>query len=159
MDAIDLFTNHRKMLICDLIQFLANAPEGSDMSVLEPLADKIEHMCIHIGSPSSVKPMLESICNRKVKKWGNDYDNKGKQLTGYPQWVIDRHYQDTRKGTHNILIGHFRWNHTVYQVNRDDANYINAYFLERSFPITQGPKRSMLDKFKMSVEDYKNFRN
>lgn len=75
---------------------------------LDALARKIEHMIDNIGSPDSVKPMLESICKNRIKK-------------------------HTKKGCKNIDgdflgYGHFRWDYKVYTLNEEEIKKIKEFF-------------------------------
>ncbi len=135
MDAIDLYTNKDKILTKYIDDFVENY-KGDDIRPIKALADKIKHMCFNIGSPISVKPMLKSICKMQIKKWqaqdeyGDKKNIRGKQLHGSPQWYLDKYYQ-TKNGTHNIDIGHFRWDWGAYMISRDDADYIMQYFFQK----------------------------
>ena len=46
-------------------KYLSNA----DYEALGALADKMEHMIFNIGCPTSIKGMLNSIVERKIKHW------------------------------------------------------------------------------------------
>lgn len=109
-----------------------------DFEAIEALSDKIKHMTLYIGCPNSVEPMLQSIAERKVKRWqGNDalttenhvvYEEgrpkvvkgfkKGKQLRTKQQKArVSKsigYYGDTGK----IIVGHFRWNNQGYILSR-----------------------------------------
>ena len=67
-DAIDAFVDHRAALDRLLGNF-QNDYDGDQPELIKALADKIEHICIYLGSPCSIKPMLRSIVTLKLKRW------------------------------------------------------------------------------------------
>lgn len=147
MDILDIYCNRQKMLEQELKDFV-DEYDGKNGEMINALADKINHMCNNIGCPSSVKPMLLSICERKIKKWAKG-DDRGKQLHGFPTWYIDRHYQiknnrePEKNGKHDIDVGHFRWNWKSYMIDRDDAEYIFHFFFDKEI-IKQKAKKLKL---------------
>lgn len=129
MEILFYIANQRKLLQNELDAFI-DSYTGENAEAIKALTEKIYHMCFNIGSPSSVKPMLESIVTGKVKTWSNDYDDRGKQLTGYHISYITNKYQDIRTGKLNIVKGHFRWDFKAYTLDRDDLLYIKKHFLD-----------------------------
>jgi hypothetical protein len=81
--------------------------------------------------------MLQSIAYRKIKKWAKNEEyntndksvTRGKQLHGMPQWLLNNYYQE-KDGKLTIDIGHFRWDWKAYSVDRDEADWIQKYFLD-----------------------------
>jgi len=149
MNAIELVTNHRTILQNELKDFVIKY-NGAQPLLIAALAEKIEWMCLHIGSPSSVMPMLNSICNGKIKYWCNG-DNKGKQLNSriHRDELERKHCEltynqiegtDGSKESHfnrvvlreEFLKGHFRWNYGAYMCDYQTRDYIKAYFIDKN---------------------------
>ena len=109
---------------------------GNEIEPIKALADKIEHMTFHIGSPSSVVPMLKSICSRKVKRWYRDphklwyKDNKGQTQLALrlqvPSWMSNKTAKALSR--FDFLQGHSRWNYRAYMLTREHTDYINQFF-------------------------------
>lgn len=107
-----------------------------DYEGIEALVDKIEHMTLNIGCPSSVTPMLQSIVNRKIKHWqgehmfyGNLYQKgweKGKQLKTKDNINFIRKHQEY---PNSVISGHFRWNNRGYLLSRTATDLIEQIFL------------------------------
>jgi hypothetical protein len=136
MNAVEVYVNHRQLLATELADFIRQY-KGEQPELIEALADKIDHMCNTIGSPSSVIPMLKSIIKGKLKVWSTDWDSKGKQLD--PRIHISqlkREYCDiNHKGEviyEKFVKGHFRWNHGAYVANYYTRNYIKAYYIDNN---------------------------
>ena len=132
-----------------------------DFEAIEALTDKIEHMTCIIGCPISVRPMLESIANRKIKHWQADDNIETKNKTefrfnkelGYgKEFIIGRAFKKGRQlkskndikkvykhdGYNHIPIekrvisGHFRWNNRGYILTRRATDLL-LQFLETKF--------------------------
>ena len=118
---------------------------GNEIEPIKALADKIDHMTFNIGSPSSVVPMLKSICSRKVKQWypepkdnwkKYDYSKKKfpyKLTAKVPIYMSTSDakalYNKRQNGLgENILRGHFRWNYRAYMLTREHTDYIQQFF-------------------------------
>lgn len=117
----------------ELESFL-NGYDGAQLDVMSALVDKIEHMIWNIGSPVSIEPMLKSIANGNIKKWGVMYDKHYfktvKQLKGMHITEIQRKCED-------VMVGHFRWNHRGYMVDRYTRDYIfNFWFNDAFVPVS-----------------------
>lgn len=147
MDAIDMCSEHRRLLEVQMNEFTSSY-EGDQRELIEALAEKIIHMCIYIGSPSSVKPMLQSIVNGKKKTWGvltgkgvrNRYNDgnvvkvnpylhpqcKTKMYSAHNMWGSSNDHSEG-----NLITGHFRWNWQAYNVHRDTRDYINEFFFTK----------------------------
>lgn len=152
MNSIETAATWRKTLTDDLDKFI-KMYNGTQLNLISALADKIKHMCINIGSPSSVMPMLKSIVKGKLKSWYlGDYNTLPVKLN--PRMHIaekDRKYSDWEyvqiEGTtgeceshwrkivtsKNYIKGHFRWNFgNAYVANYETRNYIQAYFIDKN---------------------------
>lgn len=132
MDVLDTISN-RNVLIKGEVDLMVSCYKGDNLDVIAALGDKIMHMCLNIGCPSSVKPMLKSIINGKIKMWsiGNHYYNKdefthkGHQLHGYATGRVHRTL--TKE---DYVQGHFRWNHMGYMLHRSDRDFLNDFFFK-----------------------------
>jgi len=132
MDALDLVSNQRQILATEL-ELMLSCYSGSNYEIMAALADKIQHMCLNIGCPSSVKPMLQSMVNGRVKMWatgigyyGSDkIKEKGTQLHGCSTGRIHRTWAKDE-----YVKGHFRWNHTAYMLLREDRDFLREFFFE-----------------------------
>jgi hypothetical protein len=151
MNAIELCANHILILKKELEGFIQEY-NGDQPFLISALAEKIEHMCVQIGSPSSVMPMLKSIVNGKIKTWSTNYDNFGEKLNPRMHRAeLERKHCDLKhkqiegtKGdkeshwrriviTENFIKGHFRWNHGgTYIANYHTRDYIKAYFIDKN---------------------------
>lgn len=129
MDVLDTISNRRQLLENELAVML-NSYKGDNLETMVALADKIEHMCLRIGCPSSVKPMLNSIINGKIKMWasglgyGKLYE-KGNQIHGLNTGRIHRTWKKE-----DYEQGHFRWNHKGYMVTREDRDFLKLFFID-----------------------------
>lgn len=106
-----------------------------DFEAIEALTGKIKHMCLYIGCPNSVTPMIESIISRKIKYWsshtlfyGDNPIRKGMQLK--TKDCRDRvkkntQYEYQKSG---ILKGHFRWNDRGYILSRQCTELLEQYY-------------------------------
>jgi hypothetical protein len=107
-----------------------------DFEAIDALSDKILHMVLHIGCPSSVPGMIESICNRKIKHWVA-YDS----YCGGDSFIYHKGIQIKSKGVHcrvmkdrdchndkNIISGHFRWNNRGYILSRRASELLREYY-------------------------------
>lgn len=108
-----------------------------DFDAIQALTDKIEHICINIGSPCSVKPMLESIISRKIKHWsgytlflGDSTIKKGMQLKTKNQRNMCKKATEYEYQKSGIVSGHFRWNNRGYMLSRRATNLLEIYYLE-----------------------------
>ncbi len=149
MSAVETYANIRKSLEIELQDFVT-LYTGSQVVVISALADKITHMCNYIGSPSSVLPMLQSIVNGKVKKWGSDNCGyKGvEQLTGMHITQIDRKYE-------NVKTGHFRWNFKAYKVDRETRDYIRRFYFENDIVNLRKESKAHKGGLRMGVKHLK----
>lgn len=125
---------------------------AEDFEAIQALTDKIKHMICNIGCPNSVRPMLESICTRKIKRWqGNTsietdnhttwiWDNekrkqkvvvkgfkKGKQLKTIDQVARVKKSKGYYNDAGIVLVGHFRWNNRGYMLSRRCTDLLNFY--------------------------------
>lgn len=133
-----------------------------DFDGIQALTSKIQHMCIQIGCPNSVNPMIESIINRKLKRWlGNDplmgstedkhksvrvegklfpklkksfvgY-HKGKQLRTNNDLARVRKSQTYYNDPSEVLVGHFRWNNRGYILSRQCTELLSHYYYSEFF--------------------------
>ena len=132
MDALDLVSNQRQILATEL-ELMLSCYKGSNYEIIAALAEKIQHMCLNIGCPSSVKPMLQSMVNGRVKMWGTGIGSfqagkireKGAQLHGCNTGRIHRTWEKDA-----YVKGHFRWNHTAYMLLREDRDFLREFFFE-----------------------------
>lgn len=119
---LEFVANHRQMLDNELKQFVEKY-KGNNFPAIKALASKIEHMCLYIGCPASVFPMLTSICNNQIKKWSTEPNGKQLGLASL---------KDIKNGTKfdHVIMGHFRWDHgKAYILSNQDIAYIkNFYF-------------------------------
>ena len=104
-----------------------------DFDAIQALTDKIEHMVLYIGCPNSVKPMLESICNRKIKYWNNYntyYNNykRGKQLKNKNEINLAKRQGEYEWQDDMVIKGHFRWNFKSYILSRRATDLLRLYF-------------------------------
>ena len=131
MNAIDLVANHRSLLDKELEDFQAYY-NGTQPELIAALANKIYHMCINIGSPSSVKPMLQSIVKGNLKRWGTPRNYH----IGYVPMKLPKnmHIAEAERCFEYVTkLGHFRWNFgRTYTANYETRNYIKAFFLDSS---------------------------
>ncbi len=130
--AVENFANHRKELEKEL-QLFVKGYTGKDTTGIIALSDKINIICNHRGSPSSVYPMLASIINGRVKKWSNKYENNGKQLGLATQQEIGSEQLQHDRG---IIVGHFRTEGKGYILNEEQINYIKIFYFKNA-PITK----------------------
>lgn len=79
---------------------------GGRSRKLEALSDKICNM-IYKGDACNVKPLVEAICNNRIKKLTGKYTNSGGEFLGY---------------------GHFRWNRQAYTLNPMEIRHLKNYF-------------------------------
>lgn len=114
----------------DIGQFVSD----EDFEAIQALTDKIKHMIINIGCPLSVGEMLVSICDRKIKYWQIDGDNKGKQLKNKADRVraSNEWYYESDKGK-MVVKGHFRWNNRGYMLSRVATDVLRAYITNNGF--------------------------
>lgn len=144
MNAIQIVANHRQMLMTELGKFL-QMYTGNQPEVIRALATKIEHMCLNIGCPSSVLPMLNSIANGKIKVWSTSYDSMGKQLNPrIHRAELERKHCEKKYRSNdpkdkmmvvvekNFCKGHFRWNYRAYMVDYFTRDYIRAFYLDNN---------------------------
>lgn len=108
-------------------RFISN----DDFEAIQALTDKIEHMVLNIGCPNSVKPMLKSICNRKIKYWCG-YDlyccDKGEQLKTKDKRNMVKKATEFEWQRNGILKGHFRWNNRGYMLSRKATDLLELYY-------------------------------
>lgn len=137
-------------------KFISN----EDFEAIQALTDKIEHMTFNIGCGISVEPMLQSVCQRKIKHWQADNNvetkdiikysfdkekrtthtikrmgfRKGKQLKNNDElrrvYTEDGYYHI--KPQDRIISGHFRWNNRGYILSRRATDLL-AYYCEYEF--------------------------
>jgi hypothetical protein len=121
----------------------------SDFEAIQALTDKINHMIFDIGCPNSVIPMLESIIQRKLKRWNGqycfyggdrEYKKQGYQIKNKDSLnMVTKALKDEGRGVINnktILIGHFRWNYRGYILSRRATDLLGQYLIietENSF--------------------------
>lgn len=127
-----------------------------DFEALEALVGKIEHMTLSIGCPNSVAPMLDSICQRKIKYWQAEDNHETEDTTEYrfdeelkrgKTVVTKRGYGKGRQlrtssdlsivanidGYYHlprekrIHKGHFRWNNRGYLLSRKATDVLELY--------------------------------
>ncbi len=119
MKALEQYQTHRKNLENELKEFV----KGMNTTTIKHLANKIEHMCISIGSPISVTDMLKSICNNQIKKWGGERATK-KLGNATKKDLISENKQNKK-----IVCGHFRWNYSdAFILTEKEINYIKSFF-------------------------------
>jgi hypothetical protein len=116
-------------------KFISN----EDFEAIQALTDKIKHMTLNIGCGISVEPMLQSICERKIKHWqgeplfygGMDKKGwiKGKQLKTKDNINLVKKC-GSNEGTNwkYIISGHFRWNNRGYILSRRATDLLNYYY-------------------------------
>lgn len=104
---------------------------GTQYNLIRALMDKIYHMCFHIGSPSSVIPMIKSIISGKLKMWAlssNLNHCRGDQLN------YKTTQEAARKSHGDYVKGHFRWNYGIgYIANYETRNFLQKFFIEQNF--------------------------
>ena len=142
---LDDIVNHKKNTLDKLHRFVI-CYDGSQPNIISSLADKMEHMIFHIGSPSSISGMLQSIIKGNIKRWAdgskfNGKYDKGAQLRGdYNQivrecsvskWKLNKEggfSDETVIVDLGFVQGHFRWDFTAYTVDRATRDYINNFW-------------------------------
>lgn len=77
---------------------------------LKVLADKINYMILR-GRANDVKPMLEKICQGRVKHFSKPLNK-----------------DHMRGGSEPLGFGHFRWNYEVHTLTENEINHIKKYF-------------------------------
>ena len=129
-----------------------------DYKAIEALADKMKHMILNIGCPTSIEGMLISIIERKIKHWQAydcvesddktryEYDKtlgrgrtiitskgfkKGKQLKNNDD--LRRVFEASEKwyrrhNVNSVISGHFRWNNRGYILSRVATDALNDYY-------------------------------
>ncbi len=113
ISAVEIYASHRKLLANELKSFIESAP-FADKTRIKALADKIDHMCNHIGSPSSVMPMLSAIL-------------RGPKRLYFQDSMQPRDESDIYKVN---AVGHFKWNHKVNVCTDAELNHIRAFFFK-----------------------------
>lgn len=171
-ELLDVRSNYKKLVDEKLLQMLTffhdymwngfddeNDPKflsQEDYEAIEALVGKIEHMTFSIGCPNSVEPMLQSICNRKIKYWQAEDTYETKDTTEYRfdevlkrgrEVVTKRGYGKGRQlrtkadlaiiantdGHYHvprekrIIKGHFRWNNRGYILSRKATDLLSLY--------------------------------
>lgn len=129
-----------------------------DYKAIEALADKMRHMILNIGCPTSIDGMLQSIIDRKIKHW-QSYDcvesddkkryvydetkkiggfvitskgfKKGKQLKNNDD--LRRVFEGSdkwyrQKNINSVISGHFRWNNRGYTLSRVATDALSDYY-------------------------------
>jgi len=147
---LDNIVNYKKNILDKLHNFVISY-DGDQPNIIASLADKMEHMIFHIGSPSSLTGMLQSIIKGNIKRWadGSKYNgkyNKGAQLRGdYNQivrecsvskWKLNKEggfSDDTVIVDLGFVQGHFRWDFTAYMVDRNTRDYINNFWFNTNY--------------------------
>jgi len=136
MTIVSQFATIRKDLEIELENLLLNY-DGVQSHELKALSRKINHMCINIGCPNSVEPMLKSIIKGNIKKWVTpNHMEGGKQLRGLHITEIERKYGNKtykNNGT-DIVIGHFRWDFKAYKLDRYTRDYLNYFYFSETKP-------------------------
>jgi hypothetical protein len=151
MDIIDTYTNASKLTEKYLGSFIAGYT-GKQTTEITALVEKINHMMFDIGCPVSVKPMLQAIANRKIKKWFpsgvDNYNGKQTLYKVHPKTHIAQAARiakaDVPKKLEHLVgdskrefsnapkqgyhVGHFRWNWEAYMLDRQTTDYIKEYF-------------------------------
>lgn len=132
MDTLDILSN-RKALLEKETNLMLTCYAGENLEGMIALVDKIHHMCLNIGCPISVKPMLKSIISGKIKMWTyynrtsfEKMSERGHQLHGYNTGRIHR----TWKKGEDYVQGHFRWNHIAYMMTRSDRDFLENFFFK-----------------------------
>lgn len=134
----------------DQTQFITD----EDFEAIQALTDKMKHMVLYIGCPSSIPGMIESIISRKIKRWqGNNtietddyihyvYDKninksvrvsrkgfgKGKQLKNNSDIARVKKSRGYYGDEGIVLVGHFRWNNRGYVLSRLATDLLHEYY-------------------------------
>lgn len=156
--------DHRQNIKYKLESFIM-CYQGNQGHIIIALADKIEHMCFYIGSPSSLDGFLNSIAEGKVKRWSTGvnqiYSNnnkdpraQGAQLRGMSLQHITRKcgeisYKKNKDGSWGdavisdcgYLQGHFRWNWRGYTLDRQTRDYVRDFWFNNEYIPTVSSNR------------------
>ena len=171
MDTLDFYTNKDKILRNELDAFVGTY-DGTNLNAIQALADKIDHMCRVIGSPSSVKPMLQSIIKGKIKIWatGGGNTDAGTKLKGRIHIAeLDRKHSDlkytlkdgiteaTKESDYKYTVvrkhyvkGHFRWNFQAYTLGYEERNHIQEFFFDKT---SQKTKRKGANGIRFNIRN------
>lgn len=122
--------------------------QGDNIEAISALADKIEHMCLYIGQPNCVRPMIERIVSGKQSTWGNRKVGRW-GLYDVPIKTPPFIHNKARESVYDSLIkGHMRWNWgKAYTFTRSDRDYISEFFLGGK----RGRKPSKKDTLSMTL--------
>lgn len=112
---------------------------AEDFEAMQALTDKIKHMVLNIGCPNSVRPMIASICQRKIKRWqsrdlflggmGNKGWVMGKQLKNKNEIdIVNKAGRYENNNNSYVITGHFRWNYKGYVLSRRATSLLSAYY-------------------------------
>ena len=125
MSSLTKVADFKKTFLAELNEFY-RCYNGSQPHAISALGDKLNWMAFHIGSPSSIEPMLKSITSGKIKYWGSSSTSRssmsmrGIQLKGMHIGEMTRRFDE-------VVKGHFRWNFGGYMLNRETRDYIKKY--------------------------------
>lgn len=110
--------------VTDELKRFVDSYNGNKTNI-EALSRKIYHVCIDIGSPSSITGMLQSICSGKKKRWSTSWNNAGKKM---------RLLKSDKIEEIDSVTGHFRWDNKGYLLSENEREHIAKFFgLQVSF--------------------------
>lgn len=130
MNSLSIVAKFKENFLAELDEFY-RCYNGSQPHAISALGDKLHWMAFHIGSPSSIEPMLKSIASGKIKYWGSGdtggrFNTRGIQLKGMHIGEMTRRFDD-------VLKGHFRWNFGSYTLTRETRDYIHNFWFNDNF--------------------------
>jgi hypothetical protein len=142
------------MLADELHQFV-HLYTGDQIALIHALADKIQHMCVNIGSPLSAKEMIESIVKGKRKKWHIDRTRKSSYLNFEKRGQKANPYlhenENNQKG-YEFITGHFRWNHgKTYKANRETRDYIKTFYIDKNITELKRKHKKSKNNFRFTI--------
>lgn len=130
MSSLSKITDFKKTFLAELDEFY-RCYDGAQPHAISALGDKLHWMAFHIGSPSSIEPMLKSIASGKIKYWGDGdtggrFNTRGIQLKGMHIGEMTRRFD-------SVIKGHFRWNFGAYTLTRETRDYIHNFWFNDNF--------------------------